>query len=605
VLFLFLGLPGAILAVVIAATIASAGNDRRRAEQALLRARGATTTALVRMATAEALAVGVVASVAGVVVGSIIGTVVVGNGSLGATLRSTITWGLAAALAGIAIALATIAVPAWRDARRLTVNQARRRLPGVVRRRSRMLAALVLLGVSAFVFAKTSSDGYNLVLVAEGVPAISVSYWAFLGPALFWVGAGLLVWELAALALEHGRRVGATLMRPFAGTLAPTVAASMQRQRSRLAKGLVVVCLTVAFAVSTAAFNETYRQQATVDALLSNGADVTVTSSGTAGVATDLTSAIAATPGVGHVEPLQHRYAYVGADLQDLFGVRPSTVVDATKLQDAYFAGGSARDLIAKLGSSTDGLLVSAETVKDFQLQPGDAITLRLQAKAGGAPVPVTFHYVGVAKEFPTAPKDSFLVANADYIASATGSAATDTYLVSTNGASPAGVADQIRAQTSGTAVVTDIGSTRKVVGSSLTAVDLAGLTSIELAFAGVLVVAATGLVLVLGVAERRRTFAITTALGANRRQIGSFVWSEAMYVTVGGLAIGALIGWALTRMLIAVLTGVFDPAPEHAAVPWTYLGLVLAAAIGAVIAASALAIRLARSTPLAALRAS
>ncbi|MEY2591770.1 MAG: putative transport system permease protein, partial [Acidimicrobiaceae bacterium] len=100
-------------------------------------------------------------------------------------------------------------------------------------------------------------------------------------------------------------------------------------------------------------------------------------------------------------------------------------------------------------------------------------------------------------------------------------------------------------------------------------------------------------------------TFAITTALGANRRQIGSFVWSEAMYVTVGGLAIGALIGWALTRMLIAVLTGVFDPAPEHAAVPWTYLGLVLAAAIGAVIAASALAIRLARSTPLAALRAS
>ncbi len=38
---------------------------------------------------------------------------------------------------------------------------------------------------------------------------------------------------------------------------------------------------------------------------------------------------IAAVPGVRHVEPLLHRFAYVGADLQDLFGVRPATVVAA------------------------------------------------------------------------------------------------------------------------------------------------------------------------------------------------------------------------------------------------------------------------------------
>ena len=31
-------------------------------------------------------------------------------------------------------------------------------------------------------------------------------------------------------------------------------------------------------------------------------------------------------------------------------------------------------------------------------------------------------HYAGIAKEFPTAPRDSFLIANSDYIAARTGS---------------------------------------------------------------------------------------------------------------------------------------------------------------------------------------
>ena len=44
------------------------------------------------------------------------------------------------------------------------------------------------------------------------------------------------------------------------------------------------------------------------------------------------------------------------------------------------------------------------------------------------------FHYAGVAKEFPTAPHDSFFVANADYVAAATGSDAVGVFLVDTGG---------------------------------------------------------------------------------------------------------------------------------------------------------------------------
>ena len=146
------------------------------------------------------------------------------------------------------------------------------------------------------------------------------------------------------------------------------------------------------------------------------------------------------------------------------------------------------------------------------------------------------FHYVGVAKEFPTAPHDSFLLANADYVAArpaATPSArSSSTPAADTDGRRRPRCARQLGT----TATVTDIVTTPAIVGSSLTAVDLDGLTKVELGFALALAAAATGLTLWLGLTERRRTFTIAAALGANRRQLAGFVWAEAGVVVIGGL---------------------------------------------------------------------
>jgi putative ABC transport system permease protein len=72
---------------------------------------------------------------------------------------------------------------------------------------------------------------------------------------------------------------------------------------------------------------------------------------------------------------------------------------------------------------------------------------------------------------------------------------------------------------------------------------------------------------LALGFRERRRTFAIATALGARRWQLGAFVWSETLFVTVGGVLFGALAAALMSGMLIKILTGVFDPPPNGASV--------------------------------------
>jgi putative ABC transport system permease protein len=54
-------------------------------------------------------------------------------------------------------------------------------------------------------------------------------------------------------------------------------------------------------------------------------------------IAVHLTRAVASTRAGGSAAlalfAFQHRYVYIGADLQDLFGVRPATLTTAGKLQ--------------------------------------------------------------------------------------------------------------------------------------------------------------------------------------------------------------------------------------------------------------------------------
>ena len=440
ILFLFLGLPGAVLAGVLTFMIANSAADRRRREQALLRARGATARQLLRLAAVEALVVGLAGAVAGLALAAVIGRTVFGSASFGATGGTAAAWAASAAAAGLLIAAAAVLVPAWRDQRAITVAYARRVLgtsaAGVVDEVRRGPVAPARLGRGLLRhLQKRIPAGPR-----PGRPAHAVRQLLGLrGTRPVLGGAALFVWRLTDLLLSRGRPVLARLSRPLAGSLSGTVAASMSRQRRILTRTVTLLALAIVFATSTAVFDATYRQQARVDALLTNGADVTVTESPGALASPALAQTIARVPGVSSVEPLQHRYAYIGSDLQDLYGVRPATVVGATRLQDAYFTGATASQLMSILARQPDGILVSAETARDFQLNLGDLVRLRLKDGSTGRLIPVPFHYAGIVKEFPTAPRDSFFVANASYVAARTGSPSVGEFLVNTDGTSPAG----------------------------------------------------------------------------------------------------------------------------------------------------------------------
>jgi putative ABC transport system permease protein len=583
ILFLFLGAPGAALAAFLTIAVARSA-DRRRREQALVRLRGGSIGHILAFSAVEALLVGAGGAVLGLAVAGFASQLALGAA---VTLQAAWPWLLAALIAGMALALLAILLPAWAQARGRTVAAARLTVgTDHVSLWRRVYLDLVLIVVAGLVFWQTAGSGYQVVLAPEGVAATSVDYAAFLAPLLMWAGVGLLTVRLSIVGLAHGRRVIAAAFRPLAGSLADVVAATMVRQRRRLTAGVALTALAFAFATSTAVFNATYNAQARVDAELTNGADVAVT--GTAAAPASMAfPKLAALPGVVAAQPLQHRFAYVGTDLQDLYGIDPLNLGKATDLADAYFANRDAKATLSALAQAPDGVLVSQETVNDYQLALGDTINLRLQSASDHQYHSIAFRFIGVVREFPTAPKDSFLVANAEYIAKVTGSSAAEIALLRTDGnsAAVASAAEGIVSPFPGIKV-RDIGTAQHLIGSSLTAVDLAGLTRIELVFAVIMVAGAAGLILALGLADRRRSFAILSALGAKPRQLGTFLWSEGLLIFSLGGAIGLPGGVAMAWMLVKLLTGVFDPPPDRLAMPWLYVvGLVAAAIVSIAIA--------------------
>jgi len=581
VLFMFLGVPGAIVAVLLTMLIVLAGNDRRRHEIALLQMRGASPSRSIAFAGLEALMVGVAGAAAGVVLAWFVAVRLL---ALPAGIAS-LGWYAGAALCGIGAALLIFLVPAIAAMQRTAIQNLS--FTGTHNLASpawkRLWLDVALLIIALIVFWQTSATGYQVVAAPEGVATAVVDYKAYLAPGLLWIGLALLLLRLWTLFMTNGKAVLRMLLMPVAERFSGIVTMAMSRDRARIGKGVVLVALAFSFAVSTAIFNSTYEQQARVDAALTNGADVAVTGTALDPASLEL-ARIASVPGVKWTEPLQHRFAYVGTDLQDLYGIDPATIGKATAMSDAYFAGGNARATLARLKATPDGILVSDETVTDFQLKPGDGINLRLQSGKDHAFHTVPFTFIGVVREFPTAPTDSFLVANASYVAEATGIASAETVLVKTTG-DPAAVAGTMRTalDNEGALKVTDIGETARRIGSSLVAVDLHGLTALELAFALPIIAGAVGLVFALGLEERRRNFAILLALGAKARHLGAFLWSEALVVYVTGLVSGLAIGIILAWVLVKMMTDVFDPPPETLAIPWLYLALLALVGLAAV----------------------
>ncbi|MDQ1695160.1 MAG: putative transport system permease protein [Frankiaceae bacterium] len=578
-LFLLLGIP--IFAVAIAVTILVVGmrKESRAREVGLLRLRGASRRIIVATAGAEAALV--------VAVGVTLAWPVTLGATSWAFNRTVMSW-LWFVVAAVTVASVVLVAHLLPTARR---SRAAADRPGGPRGASALGVGLplplrlgldvALLVAAGGVFWLVARGGYQVVVVPEGVPVTSVNWAALAAPALAWPGLALLAWRAVDLALRRPRSTPRADGREL-------VSAVVRRRRRHVARAATALAVAVGVAGSTAVFTATYREQSRLDVALTVGADVAVALPGSTPDPARVTALAARAPHVQAASVQEHRFTYVGTDLQDLYGIDPQTIRPATALQDSFVPGSTIAAALNALRATPSGVLLSAETLHDYQLHPGDDIRLRLQTGTALTYRPVTFRVLGEVTEWPTAPKDSFVVANASYLRQVTGRAGDPTALLASS--APESTAAYLRRHVGAAARVEDVVHARASIAtaSGLAAVDLGGLSRLELGFGVVLAVAALGLALLVGVLERRRALVILAALGASARQRRRFVGAEARVVLAGGLLGGGVIGAAMAAMLVKVMTGIFDPPPDRAIVPWLYLALLavlVSATAGSVVA--------------------
>jgi putative ABC transport system permease protein len=560
-LYIMLAVPGALVGLGLAYLAALGAVDRDRRMLRLLRARGASRRKLLGLAAIESLFVGLFGGVVGAALALLTVKWIVGG--------HLTTWPWAV---GVCVVVGFLGAFSGRVAAGVGALREEHRPQKPLWQR--LYLDLVALAISGLVWWLTARTGFSAVVSPDSNPTLSLSVYMFLAPALLWVGATLLLVRIRGRLFELIAPRRATRPRDF-------LLVSAARRAPSINRGLVIVALLLAFAVNLSVFSSTWDQQSLVDARLTVGSDIVV--SGAVGVQ----PAVAQTPGVTGTTALDHTYAYVGPDLQDVFAIDPATFPRGTSLRDSYFLGGSARTMMSRLAARPDAILVSKETITDYSLNLGDLLKLRTLDHRTGTFHVVPFHVAGIVQEFPSAPKDSFMVANLSYILQATHDPGANVVFAQTNG-DPSHVARAVAARvTSKGAIVKNITDQATQTASSITTVGLRGISRIEEAFALLLAAGALILYAVMAFAERRQELATMAALGKKARSIATFIWTEIVLIVVVAAALASVLGWVLAEMLIAMMQHAFDPPPDHLAIPWGFLGaLTLVVVAGAALAA-------------------
>jgi putative ABC transport system permease protein len=606
-MFLFLGLPGALLAAFLAAYAGSVLAATERREHATLRVRGAHRGHLRTIALTKALVIACIGSAVGIVLGAASAAAVLGWDSLAqASATSLATSALVAAGVGSAITAVALYIPARRSVRR-EVSDERRAVPtSTVPAWRRLGLDLALLAAAVIIEVVAIRRGALDPPTGSVYAGLAVSLPAGLLPAplIVWVG-GLLLCVRALLGLAA--HAPAPSNRRF-GAIVPGISGRGLRRRSGdLASGIVGLGLVVAFGVGLALFAATYDATKAADARFTVGADLRITPSVLSAERHDANYAVELNvPGVSGVSPvvfdLENAVLIGPANQQrkNLAAVDPGSLATVAPLPDQVFVDATAADTLAALGSDPRGVLVDEETADDLSVDVGDPVDIVL-ALGTKRETQERFRVAGLFERFPGIPSGANLVVNLARYREATGIGTVDFFLAGADDRCHEGLAmaeasvrsgpgarDPLHIETTETALDDD--------QSSLTAVNVNGLVRLNTFYA--LLMSATAIaIFVFGLMlQRRGEYVVLRAQGLRSSELRALVLLEAAVVTIGGLAAGLLVGTVTASLSIRILRGLFILDPRMT-VPLRQLAslsaLVLTAAIVSGLAATELLRRL------------
>ncbi|MBO4204477.1 ABC transporter permease [Micromonospora echinofusca] len=568
VLLIFAGVAAVVAGFVIANTFAIVLAQRTR-RTALLRLVGATRGQLFRATVLEAAVVGTVAALAGVALGAGLAS---GLGAGAATLDLPFSGGivltaptvLLCLLLGVTMTVGSALLPAWHGTRVAPVAALTDAAVQSTRRAGplRLVAGALVLGTGVAALAVAGPAGHLLPVAAGGVLT-------FFGIVLF--GPVLVPALVRVLGWPARRLPGAT------ARLAVANAVRNPRRIAATATALVIgIGLVSAFVVGAHSTKDGIERS--VDAEI--GVDFLVTAVG-ADLPAGLVDELHARPELGVV----HEWREVVRDGVRVRAAHPALVARAAPPVVAGDLGrfGPGTVLVHRELATARGWTVGATvTVAGTPLRIAAVVPGGDEGPAvGGAPVP-SGHVVEVAdadftRLFPTERGQLAEVQQVD-------------------GISAPQAREVIESVVSRypTANLMDQSAYKKMLTGTVDML-LAFVTAL-LGLAVVIALVGVANTLSLSVLERTRENAVLRAVGLTRGRLRAMLAVEAVLVAVVGAVLGIGLGTAVSASAMAVLNrigGDFDVV-----LPWGQIGLILAVAALAALAASVLPARRAVRRP-------
>ena len=575
-MFLFLGLPGLLLAGFLAAYAGTILAASQRREQANLRLRGASRSHLTRILVYRTAALAGAGSVLGTLAGFLTVLLVLGRSALlEAAPEQLALSALLAVGAGIAATGLALYLPGRRSLRR-EVSGERRELAVEQQppwRRLRLdYAAMAILGCAALIAVIRGGFDAPAGAVSTGEATALKSHLLALPLGVWFAGTVLSVRAFEELA----RRSPIAAPPRFGSIVGGILARTLSRRARTLATGITGVALVVAFGVGLAIFAATYDGAKRADAEFTVGSNLRITPSPLsdsphpAGFAGRLAVAgvTSATPVVASLENAFLRSRF-NSDVQDLAAIDPAGFARTAALSDQFFPDTSATAALDALAAAPDNVLLEAETAAGLKLDVGDQAELLL-ARGTRQQELRKVTVAGLFNRFPGFPEGLNVVANQDFYASETGITRVDFFLAKTIGGDSAalsatteaiaegpGSSDRLNVDTTETSFNKD--------QSSLTALNVQGLVDID-SFYTLAISAAVIAIFVFGLMlQRRREYVVMRAQGLPGSGLRTLILGEATFVSVSGLLAGIVVGAGLGLLLVHVLAPLFILAPVPA----------------------------------------
>ena len=572
-MFVFLGVPGGLLAAILAGYAGAVLADAQRREQATLRTRGANRGHLLRMLALKTLLLTAVGSVVGVSIGLLAAWAVLGSAALSAASTTSLAVsGLVGVGSGFVATGAALYLAGRRSiTREISEDRVRlaQRAPLWRRARLDLLGALLVIFLTALAsrsdaFAGNPGSVYNGRSVKLDLSLLAL-------PLGAWLAGTLIAARVAVRVVTHPPP---TDRPPFAHLAGGLLRRSVGRRPWACAEAMTVTALIVALGTSIASFISSYDHAKVADSRFIVGSDIRITPA--PGGAPRLGIADAASlisPSLTGATPVTYRVqnsvlrSNRNEDAANVAGIDPTSFLAVAALDNHHFVGTTAPRVLGQLARDPDGVLLSTEMADYLTVSVGQPVQV-LIGKDTDHQTMADMHVIGLFERLPGFPSGVQAAINLHREAHLDPAVVPDFFLARTTDARHGTLASAVHELRTGPGLLQPIRiDTRETAldkdQSSLAALNIHGLLALDSAFALALGTAATAIFVFGLMLQRRREYLTLRAQGLHPREIRTLIVAEACGVAIGGCVAGLVVGIWMAYYFVRVLRPLFVLAPS------------------------------------------